>query len=290
MNENIHSFYRHSGKFGIHGPVLAVLAAVVVGYPLGILYAYLVKWIPFVYLNLFITIGYGFAFGLMTAPLLKFAKVRNGPVALLTGLAVGFCASYLSWNGYVHAMIDDAPVLLVPGQLWRLMKFLYENGSWGIGFSSNSPVTGIPLAVVWLAEAGIIIGISTVVAYNAVAKIPFCERHECWLDEEKKIDKLDAFVLPDQIAAFRAGNIAPLEQARPRVPASGSFARLILRHSARCEEYCALSIENVSVSVDKDGKQKEKTEPVMTNLLVPKTMFDYLAQFEHASAKAPAGI
>ena len=40
------------------------------------------------------------------------------------------------------------------------MKYLYENGSWGIGFSSSSPVTGIVLAIVWLVEAGIIIGAS----------------------------------------------------------------------------------------------------------------------------------
>ena len=290
MNENYHPFYKHSGKFGVHGPMLAMLAAVVAGYPLGIIYAYLVKWIPFIYLNLFITVGYGLAFGFMTAPILRYSKVRNTLVALLTGGLVGVCASYLSWNGYLHAMAKEPPVLITLGQLSRLMKYLYENGSWGIGFSSNSPVTGIVLVIVWLVEAGFIIGMSTLLAYGAVANTPFSERDECWLNEEKKIDKLDAFVLPDQIAAFQAGNIAPLEQARPRVPAAGSFSRLTLRHSSKCEEFCTLSIENVSVAPDKDGKQVETTQPIMTNLLVPKTMFDYLAQFEHASAKPVSGI
>jgi hypothetical protein len=289
MNENYHSFYQHSGKFGFHGPLLAILAAVGAGYPLGILYAYLIKWIPFIYLNFFITVGYGLVFGFMTGPLLKFAKVRSGVIALLTGLAVGLGASYLSWNGFVQAMVKESPALITPGQGLEIMKFLYENGSWGIGFSSSSPITGIPLAIVWLAEAGIIIGLITLLAYGAVARTPFCEQHECWLDEEKTIDKLDAFRLPDHIAALQAGNIAPLEQARPRVPASGSFARLTLRHSARCDDFCTLSIENVSVSLDEDGKQKEETESIMTNLLVPKTMFEYLAQFEHASARPVAG-
>ena len=156
------------------------------------------------------------------------------------------------------------------------------------GFSSDSPVTGIPLAIVWIAEAGIIIGAGVFLAYGAVAHTPFCERHQCWLSEEKKIDKLDAFVLPDQIEAFKAGNIAPLEQAKPRVPASGRCARLILRHSPQCEEFCTLSIENVSVSLDKNGKQQEKTERLMTNLQVPKSLFDYLARFDHISAQATA--
>lgn len=290
MNENYHPFYKHSGKFGVHGPLLAVLAAVVVGYPLGILYAYLVKWIPFIYLNFFITVGYGLAFGFMTVPLLKFAKVRNGIIALLTGLAVGLCAAYFSWNGFLHAVAKEPPALISFAQLSRLMKYLYENGSWGIGFSSSSPVTGIVLAIVWLVEAGIIIGASVLLAYGAVASTPFSERDECWLNEEKKIDKLDAFVLPDHIAALKAGNIAPLEEARPRLPASGSFARLTIRHSSKCEEFCTLSIENVSLTPDKDGKMQEKTATIMTNLLVPKTMFDYLARFEHASARPVSGI
>src|SRR5436190_7466286 len=112
MNENYHPFYRHSGKFGIHGPLLAILAALIVGYPLGIAYAYLIKWIPFIYLNFLITTGYGLAFGFVTMLLLQFAKVRNGIVALLTGLAVGFCAWYLSWNGFVHAMVENSPRLI----------------------------------------------------------------------------------------------------------------------------------------------------------------------------------
>jgi hypothetical protein len=290
VNENYHPFYRHSGKFGIHGPLLAVLAALIAGYPLGIIYSYLIKWIPFIYLNFFIVIGYGLIFGVMTMPLLKFANVRNTIVAVLTGLTVGLIAWYMNWNGYLHAMIKEAPTLMTPGQLKLLMKLLYEHGSWGIGFSSQDAVTGIPLAIVWLCEAGIIIGASTLLAYGTVAATPFCENHACWLDKEKKIDKLDAFVQPDQIAALQAGNIAPLDHARPRVPASGAFARMTLRYSDKCEEFCTLSIENVSVTVDDKGKVQEKKQAIMTNLLVPKTMFEYLAQFEHATARAASGV
>jgi hypothetical protein len=290
MNENLHPFYRHSGKFGVHGPLLAIIAAIVAGYPLGIIYSYLIKWIPFIYLNFFITVGYGLIFGFITMPLLRFARVRNGAIALLTGLAVGLCASYLSWNGYAHAMVKDVPALLTPAQILRFMKILYENGSWGIGFGSSAPVTGVLLALIWLVEAGIIIGASALLSFVAVAHIPFCETHACWLNEEKKIEKLDAFVLPDHVAALKAGNIEPLEQATPRVPASGRFSRLILRHSSKCEEFCTLSIANVTVSMDKNGKPQEKTETIITNLLLPKTLLDYLAKFEHATAKVTAGV
>src|SRR5882724_542922 len=291
MSSNIHPFYSHSGKFGPHGPILALMAAGIIAFPLGIIYSYLIKWIPFIYLNVFITIGYGFAFGFITAWLMKFAKVRNRGVALLTGLAVGLIAWWGSWNGCARALVgSQAPWLLTPHQMRIFIKILYTEGSWGIGFSSSAPVTGIFLALIWLAEGAAIVGISAVAAFTPIATTPFCELHDCWLNEKKKIEKLDAFVRPEHIEAFKAGDIAPLEESQPRVPASGRFARLTLKHSDGCHDFCTLSIANVTVAPDKKGNMKETEQELMTNLLVPKSMFDYLAKFEHATAKVNMGI
>jgi hypothetical protein len=290
MSSNIHPFYSHSGKFGVHGPLLALIAGVFVAYPLGIAYSYLIKWIPFVYLNVLIAVGYGFAFGLMTYFILKFGKVRNAPLALLTGLAVGVVALYGSWNGCAKSLIGDKlPALLMPGQLWRFIKILNENGSWGIGLSSSAPVTGVLLAIFWVAEALTIVGLSAFIPYTMIHSLPFCENHGLWLDKEKKIEKLDAFVLPDQIAAFKAGDIDPLERSQPRVPASGRFARLTLKYHPECHDFCTLSIANVTTSLDKKGNEKEATQEIISNLQVPKSMFEYLESFQHATARTPAG-
>jgi hypothetical protein len=291
MSSNIHPFYSHSGKFGLHGPILALAAGVIVAFPLGIIYSYLIKWIPFIYLNMFITIGYGFAFGLMTGALMKFAKVRNLPVALVTGLAVGLFAWWGSWNGCARALIGSrAPWILTPHQMSLFIKVLYQEGSWGIGFSSSAPVTGVLLAIFWLVEGAVIVGLCTFASYLAIARTPFCELHDCWLSKEKKIDKLDAFVRPEHLEAFKAGDITPLDQSQPRVPASGRFARLTLKHSDTCHDFCTLSIANVTLAPDKKGNLKEKEEELMTNLLVPKSMFDYLSKFDHPTAAVPMNI
>lgn len=286
MTPNIHSFYRHSGKFNPGSPILVLLAAVVIGFPLGIAYSYLIKWIPFIYLNFLLTFGYGFAFGFITLLVLKFGKVRNAMIALLSGTAAGLIGLYFSWNGHVHALAGNVPWLLTPHQIWIAIKILYTEGSWGIGFGSQEPLTGIPLAIVWLGEASIMVGTSAFISYRAIRDTPFCEQHECWLDEQKVMDKLDAFINPAHLAAFQNGDISPLEESRPRVPASGVFSRLTLKHSKNCHDYCTLSIANVSVTPDKNGKPREKVEPLMTDLLVPKTMFEYLEQFDRPTAKA----
>lgn len=290
MNPDYHPFYRRSGKFGIHGPVLALLAGAVVALPLGLAYSYLIKWIPFIYLNFLITLGYGFIFGFMTSLLMRFGKVRNNAVALVCSASVALLAWYGTWNGCVHSLVNGAPLLVTPGEMLAFMKVLIEHGSWGIGFSSHEPVTGVLLGIVWVAEAAVIVGFSTIAGLAFVSQTPFCETHDCWLDEEKKMDKLNIFTRPEDVAAFKNGDIEPLDHAQPRVPASGQFARLTLKYSSHCEDYCALSVANVTVAPDKDGKMKEQVTKLMTNLWVPKTMFDYLAQFDHISARVGVGV
>src|SRR3954471_24135142 len=176
MNPNCHPFYSNSGKFGIHGPLLAIAGGLVLGYPLGIAYAYLIRWIPFIYLNFLLTAGYAFAFGSLTAMFMKFGKVRSDPVALATGLMVGIIAWYANWNGYLHSLVKGLPWFVSPGQIAPVMKALLAEGTWGIGRASSTPVTGIPLAIVWLVEAAVIVGATTLLSYGA-EQTPFCETH-----------------------------------------------------------------------------------------------------------------
>ncbi len=291
MSPNIHPFYHHSGKFGVQGPVLALVAGAIAAVPLGLVYSYLIKWIPFIYLNFFITVGYGAAFGVMTMAILKFGKVRNNTVALLTAAAVGCLAWYGSWCGCARALVgSNVPLILTPVQMSRFIDILVKNGSWGIGHSSPEMVTGIPLAIVWLVEGGVILGLTVMLGYGPISHLPFCETHDCWLSQEKKIDKLDAFVRPEHLEAFKSGDISPLDQAVPRVPAAGRFARLTLKYSEQCHDFCALSIENVTITLDKKGNPKESKESLMRNLQVPRSLFDYISGFEHASARVTSRV
>jgi hypothetical protein len=82
-------------------------------------------------------------------------------------------------------------------------------------------VTGVVLAIVWVVEGVIIVGLSARLPFSNILGTPFCEKNQCWLNEEKKIDTLDAFTDPEQQAAFKRGDLRPLIQARPRNPDSG---------------------------------------------------------------------
>jgi hypothetical protein len=277
--------YRHSGKFGLHGPILALVAAAALAFPLGFAYAYLVKWIPFIYLNFLLTAGYGFVFGVVSAWVLRLAKTRNTGVAVLCGLLAGLFALYFEWSAHIHAVFKGAPVLCTPLQLWGGVQQLYEDGSWSLRGGGN--VTGIPLAIVWGVEALFILGLGMLVPLGMIGDTPFCEQNQCWLDEEKKIDTLEAFTEPDHLSAFRQGDLAPLSKAKPRTPDSSTFARVTLKHSPRCDQFCTVSVANITVTRNSNGDPTEKTQELARNLMLPKSMFELIAKFEGFKQETP---
>ena len=191
MPSEIFDTYRHSGKYGLHGPVLTVVAALAVGFPLGFAYGYLMKWIPFIILRVFGTAGSGLAFGFLTMWLMKTGKVRSTPVAALCGAVAGLVGLYFVWNGHIHTLVNKAPLLCPPDTMVATMSYFYEQGTWGLRGSGN--VTGIMLALVWAVEAAIIIGLSALIPFGTISDTPFCEKNQCWLDQEKKIDTLEEF-------------------------------------------------------------------------------------------------
>src|SRR4030095_13919240 len=101
MEPMVFQTYRHSGKCGAAGPLLNLLAAGVVGFPLGLLYAYATTWLPFVYLNILMTIGYGALVGAIGVTILKRCRVRNNTVAAVGALASGLLVLYFIWSAHV---------------------------------------------------------------------------------------------------------------------------------------------------------------------------------------------
>ena len=286
MNADTLETYKHSGKFNPLGLVLAVAAAAAVGFPLGIAYSYLLRWIPFIYVNVLASCGYGFAFGWLTTRILKITQVRNPALAALSGLSAGLIALYMEWSGHLHALFEDAPWFFFPDEIMRGMALLYEQGSWGLRSSGN--ITGIPLVIVWIVEAGIILGLAVVPPFRFVKDTPFCEKNQCWLDEAKQIDTLETITDPAQLAALKAGDIMPITQVKPKVDNPDVFTRLLLKRSPRCKIFCTLRVQAVTISRDSKGNLTHKTKDLTTDLIIPASMFALIAQFEHFTAEPTA--
>jgi hypothetical protein len=284
MNAATCQFYRHSGKFSPHGLALALIVPIAAGFPLGYVYACLIKWIPFIYLNVFITAGYGGVVGFLAGWMLRFGKVRNNTLAALCGLLAGISGLYLGWNGHIHAYFEDDPAFCLPTEILKAMKHLYEHGSWSV---KGETATGVILAIVWGVEALMIIGLSTLMSYVMISGTPFCERTGCWLDKEKKISTLEPFTQPAQLEAFKAGDFSSLFQARAKRAGASVFGRLTIKHSPKCEEFCTVTVANVTVNMDKKGKTTETTRELARDVIVSKSMFDQLVKLEQLKSEIP---
>jgi len=280
--------YRHSGRFGAHGPALALLAAIPVALLLGVIYGYVIKWIPFIYINALVTAGYGWVFGFGTGLVLKFCKVRHSGITFLTGFIVGLIALYFDWNGHILSLApksEDIPWVFYPGQIFEIMKVLYEEGTWG--FRSGGAVTGITLGIVWFCEAAIIVGLATLIPWTMIGDTPFCEDFQCWLDEEKKIDTLQPILDPGTLEQLQAGNLSALASVPAKIPGASDFTRVTVKHSPKSSSFFTVRLENVITETDKEGKEQEKTTNLTETFKLPGEATEFIKQIERVRQVAP---
>ncbi len=83
--------------------MLGALVASAVSLPLAWLYAYAIYYIPFIYINVVLTVGLAFAVGMIVVHVMRGAKVRNGVafgVAALLVTAVAFYGHWAVWLGH----------------------------------------------------------------------------------------------------------------------------------------------------------------------------------------------
>lgn len=279
--------YQHSGRFDLSNLVTVFFVAAAVAYPLGYVYAGLNHWITFVVLRGLVAFGYGFGFGKFGAWLLKCGRVRNEMAALLAGCCFALLALYCQWNAFIHLVVKEAaPPLLSPSALWLLMLDVLDEGTWS--FRGVGNVSGILLGLVWLAEAGIIGCLSASVPFETISTTPYCETSRCWLDQQRKIDTLEAFTDPAQIAALKRADVGPLLQAKPRLPGSTNFARITLKHSPECKIFHTLRLDNITTTTDTEGKVNESATELLGDLVLPASMFELITKFENFGARAPA--
>jgi len=291
MSTDALAAYHHSGRFTALGLLLPLALAAVVAVPLGLAYAFIVRWVPFIYINGLVCVGYGWAFGWIAMRAVKMGMVRNTVLALGLGAGAGLIALYFDWSGDIHVLFKGAPWVASPELVWGAMKYLYAHGSWSISShgDAGTAVSGIPLAIVWAGEAFIIVGLSTWLPYDFVANTPFAEDTSSWLEQRKNIDTLDYFTDPGDIAALKAGDIGPVVKARARPVGSPMFARLTLKRSLKPAGFCTVRVQNVARKVDRKKKVTEKVEPLTKDLVLMDSMYDVIAQLEHIGPEQTAG-
>lgn len=272
MNEFVNptvKFYRHSGKAPLLGLILLGVTGCI-GVPiLGLLYGALMRLIPFVYISVFIVVGYVFVVGAILNYVAMYAKIRNVIVLGLVAFFLGILADYFGWIGWLTMTAKDPRFLLeflLPFDVLYIISILAKEGVWTI---SGITPTGGMLYFIWLLEAAIVIGGVTYVTVGDLAKIPFCEDSNQWANKRTQIG---AFTPIPNITQFKEavqqGNLTVFNTLKLSPPDDRHYITLVLYECDHCKNFFVLKVEDVTLVTNSKGRIEAKTKPILSNLIL----------------------
>lgn len=264
--------YEHSGKAPLGGILLALIGGAAASLILGGIYGFLIFWSPFVYINFFITLIFGFGVAMAVGGLAKLGKIRNNGIASLLGLVCAVLGYFVHWAVWVSLIVDSQ--VYDPVSVWAWIQTVAEQGAWSIfGWTP----AGFWLWAIWGIEAAMIIGIGSLGAHGLI-DTPFCETTGRWTKEN---------VLGARFKLIPEGSMidspsAMLQVLEPESDSSTAFAE-ITTHTADGSELRCVTINQVTLTFDKDGKEEAEKTEVVRNMIFDRGSFDRLMQLAGAS-------
>ena len=279
-------FYKPSGRFGPLAIPLLLISGGTAAAILAYLYSYAVFYIPFVYLNFFLTLGFGLLVGAATGVGGTLGRSRSGLLGAVGGIVTGAGAVYFSWVVYVHVVFEGDVWLFEPAPLLDAVLAIAEEGVWQI--RSIRP-TGIALYIIWAIEALIIMGGSLALGAG-MAMQPFCESCGRWVDDEKKLQPLSA--LRDPGALKRQMEAGDLSQLQELTAGQVDQIHSVVQFKAcpGCSQFRLVSVQAISVKKDNKGKIETSSKDVAQDYVLSSTEYTRLKNdLEEKMRSAPAG-
>jgi len=262
-------FYRHSGRAPILGLILIGLAGFIAVPILGLIYGVLIRVIPFIYINVFIVIGYAYAVGFVLSSVAKYGKVRNMVLLGLAAFFFGVLADYVGWVSWLAVVAGDPTFLIeffFPMDILYFITVIAEEGAWTI--SGTTPTGGF-LYFIWFIEACMVIGGSTYLTVTSLSETPFCEDSDAWADKKSQVGAFAPLKNPAQFKqAVTQGNFSAFNELKPARPEDMHFTTLQLYECVQCRNFYVLNVNDVTVTINNKGKADTKTRSVLSNLIV----------------------
>jgi hypothetical protein len=289
--------YRPSGQVGVFTfPLwlLALVPAVLLGY----VYQLGLYWIPFIYLNFFMTLGVAFVCGVLMKFVVKRGPCRN---VLLTGvmgvvLCLGLLAAKHGFQFYAYRAevadyvieenqvppAEQADVRRAVNEQFTFAEYInvrFDEG-WNIGRGGRGgmPINGWFVYLVWLIEAGILVAGSLLALGQA--RHPFNETLLRWADEEESVATIP---LNDPLVYARMREARLIDElVSPPAPDSTSGNQFLVYkvYSVPGDEMedAFLSVVQTTLTRDKNGKQQTKEDVLHQFVVLKKAVREQLLE------------
>lgn len=278
-------FYRLSGAVPPQGALLGLLFGTGGAFALSFVYAYGVRYIPFVFLSLLVSLGYLFGVSMLFQAGLLRGHVRNQTVSYVLAFVMGVIALYLAWVAFLFVLLKHrvpyTKLLLDPMLVWKYVSILAVKGWFSF---KGSKVSGGFYTALLVGEALLYLGFVTGVgALSAVDT--YCERCKQWLGLPEVIALADELWRPEFEQTGKTGtedwsNSLTYAMEPPWIHIDANAC-------SKCGQLSLLHAKHVAV-VEKKGEVEHKETPLFANLLVPRETIDKLVQgYEDFAASQP---
>lgn len=278
-------YYHSSGKAPMSGIALSLIGGTTAGFVLAAIYAYFIIFVPFIYVRILGTVGFGFGVGWATAYALNLGKIRNMKVAYGIISAVSLLTLYSAWVMWIYGLLDREgeivsfwAVALQPWIVWDIMRSLNATGVWSL---KGTEVSGVVLWGVWGIEALIILGFIFVNGVKAIRGVPFCETCLKWSLRNPAVLELSGAASPELVSRVRAKDYAFLRSATRRRGDDINWVRFDVHHCDQCSQFNVLKLNDVIFTVDDRGQTWEKSSIILDNLLISPSELGVLQQISN---------
>lgn len=267
-------YYIESGKVDLPRTIICALVGIALLIGLSWIYNILNNFIPIIYANVIITVGYGLAIGMLVRACTYFGRVRNKMVVIGGAVLFGLIANYTQWMDFVTYLFNELQndfslylsLLfggLSPIELFEAIGEINQYGTWGLGFSGDNTVNGFPLTIVWIIEFAIILGIPVLQAFGQKV-YPFSEEHNQYFDR---------YLLKQRFRALHSVN--PILESLTTDPATfleglgegtAYLYSIVEVYYLPNSQYSYLDISKITVQTGESSK--EKTTLMVDNLKI----------------------
>ena len=263
MNSNIERYYKESGKVN-SGSVIGVIVIVLfVTIGIGWVYGYLSYYWPFPVYSVFMVIGYVSIVGYSMYLSVKLFKIRNQNFVSKLSLILGGTAVYIAWVWFITT--DQSHFVWNPITMVQIIRE-QESLWWGTYVSWVLELV-LTLVVMWFSVTSEIVE-------------PFCEPCNKWIKSNNEVNHLEPPNRDILITEVEEHNYDYLKNLRKINDTAHDQTRVKLFNCKSCNESNYLTIEQVYVVIQKNGKPKEDTRHnIVGNLKVKQKDMDMLIQW-----------
>ena len=273
MQTDTNYYYKATGSAPLGGKLIAYGVGLVLSTVLSIAYIFLVNIMLIPYILIFIAILYAVVLGYSAKIVAKIGLLRNKKERLLFGLYMGVIAYYVQWVVYIAYLIHGftgtlqlsvlMDVFLNPADLIHTIGIVNQEGAWSIG---DAVVNGWPLTIIWIFEAGLVLGIPPLII-NFHPLPPYSENLNKWYRKYvlqqffEYIVTQNGFI--EQLRETGGQALHDLDKGMPN-----RFGRASIFFLSD-EEVAYLSFENVFL--ENSGRGSEKSTSIVHLFKIDKT-------------------